>query len=101
MNFIIKFCIQQLHDHQKSHQPSPLVHSDPSQGPVLQVFHSSESGGEEQWTSAVTTATGSRGHGGDGEDDSEKTLRGLAEPLLSQQTEEYQTHTAVEMLEPK
>ena len=77
------------------------MHSDPSQGPVLQVFHSSESGGEEQWTSAVTMATISQGHGDEGEDDSERTLRGLAEPLLSQQTEEYQTQTAVEMHEPK
>ena len=91
----------QLHDHQKAHHPSPLVHSDPSQGPILQVLHSSESGGEEQWTSAITTVTGSRGHGDEEEHDSEGTLRGLAEPLLSQQTEEYQTHTAVEMLEPK
>ena len=92
---------QQLHDHQKAHHPSPLVHSDPNQGPVLQVLHGSESGGEEQWTSAITTATGSRGHGDKEEHDSEGTLRGLAEPLLSQQTEEYQTHTAVEILEPK
>ena len=89
---------QQLHDHQRSHGPAPIVHSDPSQGPVLQVLHSSESGGEEQWTSAMAAVSGSRGQT---EHNSEGTLRGLAEPLLSQQTEEYQTHTALQMPEPK
>ena len=65
----------------------------------MQVLHGSESGGEEQWTSATAVVTGSRGQGE--EEDNEGTLRGLAEPLLSQQTEEYQTHTTVEMLDPK
>lgn len=100
--FLYIVVFQQLHDHQKSHHPSPLLHSDPSQGPVLQVVHGSESGGEEQWTSAITKVTGSEGHGElEGEQNSEGTLRGLAEPLLSQQSEECQAHTAVEMLEPK
>ena len=100
--FLCIVVFQQLHDHQKSHHPSPLLHSDLSQGPVLQVVHGSESGGEEQWTSAITKVTGSGGHGElEGEQNSEGTLRGLAEPLLSQQSEECQAHTAVEMLEPK
>ena len=99
-NIMYIFLYQQLHDHQKAHHPSLLVHSDPIQGgPVLQVFHSSESGGEEQWRSATAVVTASRGQREEEED--EGTLTGLAEPLLSQQTDEYQTHATIEMLDPK
>ena len=77
------------------------MHSDPSQGPLLKVLHSSESGGEDvQWTSARVTVTTSREQG-HLEEGSRGALSGLAEPLLSQQSGAEDYETTVETDEQK